>query len=85
MDVLVNVITNTVSRVWNLLAGKKRRIAIIALLISKLFPQHTVTHQVAEIIKNCGDNIFYLFGTTDLMGVGITKIKEQLPLKDTTK
>jgi len=76
-------IISAASVMWNWLSGKKRRIAIIALLISKLFPEYTAAHHVAEIIKDYGESIFYIFGATDLTEAAIKKIKNHQVTKDT--
>lgn len=72
-------IKNTVKGAWNWLSGKKRRIAIAALIISKVFPEYTAAAQIAEIVKQYGEYIFYIFGSADLAELTYDQIKSRLP------
>lgn len=66
-------------KAWKWLSGKKRRIAIIGMLLAKLTPEHTVGHQVGIILKDFGEQLFYLFGGMDLTEQTIKQLQKKLP------
>lgn len=60
-----------ISAAWSWLDGKKTGIGTAALLTSKVFPAHTVTHQVLSIIGE-------LFGGIGLLHKGKKSLPEGL-------
>lgn len=75
----MNKVKNILLKGWRWLSGKKRRIAIIGMLIAKFTPEHTFGHQVGVVLKDFGEEIFLLFGGADLAEQTIQQIKKKLP------
>lgn len=69
-------------KIWHWLAGKKRRIAIISLMLSKIFPAHTTAFVITKLISEYGEYLFYLFGSADLTETVIKKLKASFEKKE---
>ncbi|MEW6196808.1 MAG: hypothetical protein AB1521_16800 [Bacteroidota bacterium] len=61
--------------VWRWLSGKKRRIAIISLMLSKILPAHSKASLLTKYVSGYCEYLFYLFGSTDIAEVAIKKSK----------
>lgn len=69
-------------KIWRRLAGMKRRIAIITLMLSKILPAHTTAFAITKFISEYGEYLFYLFGSADLAESAVKKIKTLFDAKE---
>ncbi len=61
--------------VWRWLADKKRRIAIISLMLSKILPAHSKASIITKYVSEYCEYLFYLFGSADIAEAAIKKSK----------
>jgi len=69
-------------KIWRWLTGKKRRIAIISLMLSKILPAYTTAYTITKFISEYGEYLFYLFGGADLAESAVKKIKTLFDAKE---